>query len=153
MEGLPIFLSGIVGPRGDGYIIGDRMTPEEAEAYHSLNIGILAEEGVDIINLETATYPEEAIGVVRAAKKVDKLIGVSFVLGDDGKLPCGMTLGDAIEMVDAATDGQPLYYGVNCTHASRLLKVLKGNIAGHTSTVFTLTSLQSQNHGCLAWER
>ncbi len=78
----------MVGPRGDGYIIGNRMTPEVAEDYHSLNIGILAEKGVDIINLYTATYPEEAISVVKAAKKVGKLIGVSFVLGDDGKVSC-----------------------------------------------------------------
>src|ERR687886_738226 len=27
-------VAGIVGPRGDGYVVGDRMTPEEAEAYH-----------------------------------------------------------------------------------------------------------------------
>ena len=34
-----ILLSGTVGPRGDGYKPGSLMTPDQAEAYHKVQVG------------------------------------------------------------------------------------------------------------------
>ena len=43
------------------------MSAEEAEGYHARQVATFAAEGVDIVSAITMTYPEEAIGVVRAA--------------------------------------------------------------------------------------
>lgn len=61
------YVTGTVGPRGDAYAFdaAAAMTPDEAEEYHSRQISIMAEEGVDTISAYTLTYPEEAIGIVR----------------------------------------------------------------------------------------
>ncbi len=46
---LPVVVSGCVGPRGDGYVAGELMTPEQAEAYHREQVAVLADAGVDLV--------------------------------------------------------------------------------------------------------
>ena len=54
------------------------------------------------------TYADEAIGIVRAAARGrDARSVISFTVETDGRLPSGQPLGEAIEQVDAATDGRP----------------------------------------------
>ena len=64
----------------------------------------------------TMTYADEAIGVVDAATPAGLPVVVSFTVETDGRLPSGQALGDAIDEVDAATDGAPAYFMVNCAH-------------------------------------
>jgi homocysteine S-methyltransferase len=112
----PCLVSGCVGPRADGYVVGERMTSDEARDYHRAQVGVLADTEVDLVSLLTATYPEEAIGFVRAADEAGLASVVSFTVELDGRLPDGTALGDAIRAVDAATDGAPAYFMVNCAH-------------------------------------
>src|ERR687898_400473 len=51
---------------------------------------------------------------------------ISFTVETDGRLPSGQELGAAIAAVDAATDGGPAYYMVNCAHPSHFAHVLEG---------------------------
>src|SRR5688572_7984781 len=44
----PIVISGNVGPRGDGYQVGNAMTAKEAQDYHSFQIGIFAGTEADM---------------------------------------------------------------------------------------------------------
>jgi S-methylmethionine-dependent homocysteine/selenocysteine methylase len=121
-----VYVSGVVTPRGDGYVVDKKMTADDSESYHSLQIGVLAEEGVDIITFYTANYPEEAIGVARAAHKVGKKSLISFTVETDGRLPDGCTLEDAIKMIDKATGtAKPLFYGINCSHVSHFLHLFE----------------------------
>jgi S-methylmethionine-dependent homocysteine/selenocysteine methylase len=112
----PMVISGCVGPRDDGYNPTRLMTEDEAEAYHRVQIEILAETEADLISALTLTYPEEAIGVVRAAQSTAMPVAISFTVETDGRLPSGSDLGDAIELVDAATDGGAAYFMINCAH-------------------------------------
>ena len=41
---------------------------------------------------------------------------ISFTVETDGRLPSGMSLGEAIETTDAATDGYATHYMLNCAH-------------------------------------
>ena len=41
-DGIPVVVSGCIGPRGDGYVPGEAMTSEEAAGYHSAQIGTFA---------------------------------------------------------------------------------------------------------------
>ena len=43
---------------------------------------------------------------------------ISFTLETDGRLPSGMSLGEAIETTDAATNGYVTHYMINCAHPS-----------------------------------
>jgi S-methylmethionine-dependent homocysteine/selenocysteine methylase len=117
-----VLVEGLLGPRGDGYVVTDRMTPDEASAYHSVQIAALRDAGVDRIAALTLTYPDEAIGVVRAATSVDLPVVVSFTVETDGRLPDGTRLDEAIAQVDAATDAAAQFYMVNCAHPTHIAR-------------------------------
>jgi S-methylmethionine-dependent homocysteine/selenocysteine methylase len=118
----PILISGVIGPRGDGYVAGALMSDAEAEDYHAPQIAALA--GADLVAAITMTYPDEAIGIARAAAAAGVPAVVSFTVETDGRLPGGGSLGDAIEEVDASTLAAPAYYMVNCAHPSHFAGVL-----------------------------
>jgi homocysteine S-methyltransferase len=109
-------VNGVVGPRGDGYVVGDVMTAEQAEAYHRPQVEALAGARVDQVTGLTLTYPQEAVGLVGAANAVGVPALVSFTVETDGRLPSGHTLRDAIELVDDQTDRSPLGFMINCAH-------------------------------------
>lgn len=124
-EEMPVVLDGVVGPRGDGYDPDEFLSAEEAERYHSEQIETFAEAGVDMVSAITMTYPEEAIGVVRAASNVGLPVVVSFTVETDGRLPNGQALREAIERVDAETDGAVAYFMINCAHPRHFAEVLE----------------------------
>lgn len=126
----PILVSGVVGPRGDGYRADSLMTAEEAEAYHGAQIAAFALAGADVVSAITMTYPAEAVGIARAAAAAGMPSVISFTVETDGRLPDGSALADAIEHVDAQTSGAPAYYMVNCAHPSHFAHVLEEQVGG-----------------------
>ena len=117
-------LDGVVGPRGDGYVVGETMSASEAAAYHGLQARAFAEAGAAMMTAVTMTYVDEAIGVVRAAGSVGLPVVISFTVETDGALPSGEPLGAAIARVDDATDQAPAYYMVNCAHPTHFVEQL-----------------------------
>lgn len=124
--GLPTVLNGVIGPRGDGYVVDTAMSVAEAASYHSLQARAFADAGVDMVTAVTMTYVEEAIGIAQAATAVDLPMVVSFTVETDGRLPSGQDLRDAVEAVDAATGAAVAYFMVNCAHPSHFDHVLDG---------------------------
>ncbi len=112
----PILVNGVVGPAGDGYQPGKVPDVAEARDMHRPQIRTLAQAGVDMVSAITMTNPGEAIGIAHAATEQHLPVVVSFTVETDGRLPTGELLGDAIRSVDAATNGAPIYYMVNCAH-------------------------------------
>ncbi len=123
----PIFVSGNLGPRGDGYDPGAIMSVAEAQDYHTLQIDALTHGRSDMITALTMTNVPEAIGIVRAAGEADIPCVVSFTLETDGKLPSGQGLRDAIEEMDASPFSRPAYYMINCAHPDHFHHVLDAN--------------------------
>lgn len=121
---MPIVVSGCIGPRGDGYDPGAVMTADEARDYHAWQIDMFRQEGVDMVTAITMTNIPEATGVVLAAQAAGPPVVISFTVETDGRLPTGEALGDAIAAVDAATDGGPAYYMINCAHTSHFAGTL-----------------------------
>src|SRR3954467_2210267 len=80
-------VNGVVGPRGDGYVVAERMSAEEARAYHRDQAASLPDAGADMISAITMTYPEEAIGCACAAADAGVPAIVSFTVETDGRLP------------------------------------------------------------------
>jgi S-methylmethionine-dependent homocysteine/selenocysteine methylase len=116
--GTPIIISGCIGPRGDGYIPGDKMSAKQAERYHAVQIEAFANTAADLATAITMNYADEAIGLALAARNAALPVVISFTLETDGKLPTGQPLGDAIQQVDDATSGYPAYFMINCAHPS-----------------------------------
>lgn len=115
-HGQLIVLNGVVGPCGDAYAPEQAIVAREAEDYHDQQVGWLADTDVDMLTALTFTQSAEAIGLLRAARKVDLPVVISFTVETDGTLPTGQHLGDAIAEVDAATGKAAAYFMVNCAH-------------------------------------
>jgi S-methylmethionine-dependent homocysteine/selenocysteine methylase len=122
--GTELVISGCIGPRGDGYVVGETMTPEEAESYHAAQVTTFAGTAADLVSALTMTYVDEAIGIVRAAEKEGIPSVISFTLETDGRLPSGTALRDAVAEVDAETGGAAAYFMVNCAHPTHFEHVL-----------------------------
>jgi S-methylmethionine-dependent homocysteine/selenocysteine methylase len=120
-----VVISGCIGPRGDGYRVGDAMTAEEAEDYHAHQIAVFAGTAADMVAAFTMTYAEEAVGITRAARRAGMPVAISFTLEIDGHLPSGQPLSEAIAQVDTATGGGPDYYMINCAHPTHFEDVLR----------------------------
>ncbi len=123
-DDLNMVISGCVGPRGDGYTIGDVMTAAEATDFHGAQVNSLFSAGVEMVCGQTMTYADEAIGVVEAAKAAGVPVAIAFTVETDGRLPSGQSLESAINQVDIQTDIGPLYYMINCAHPEHFDHVL-----------------------------
>jgi len=124
-----VTINGVLGPRGDGYVVGERMSGDEAAGYHGRQIGVLREAGADRITALTLSYPEEAIGVVQAAVAVGMPVVPAFTVETDGRLPDGTPVAEAIERVDAATGGAADFFMINCAHPTHIAAGLDGALA------------------------
>ncbi len=121
--GLNVLVNGVIGPRGDGYDPDFVMSAEDAEAYHGFQIGVFADELVDMISAITMTNVPEAVGIARAAADRGLPCVISFTLETDGRLPTGETLADAIQQVDAACVQKPAYFMINCAHPDHFAEI------------------------------
>jgi homocysteine S-methyltransferase len=121
----PIVVSGVLGPRGDGYRADARMTPEQARAYHAPQVETFAGSDADMLEAYTLNYIEEGIGIVNAAKAAAMPVAISFTLETDGRLPSGDTLKDAVTRTDAETGAYAAYYMINCAHPTHFNSVVE----------------------------
>ena len=112
-----ILIAGCVGPRGDAYGRDSTITAEEAEEYHSVQIGTLRDAGVDVVSAMTHNNVAEAVGIARAAADAELPLSLSFMVDPAGRLTSGPTLAEAIGSVDEqAGEARPDFYGINCSH-------------------------------------
>jgi S-methylmethionine-dependent homocysteine/selenocysteine methylase len=114
---------GAIGPRGDGYVAGERADPDEAADYHRGQVEAFTGAGVDLVAAYTITSPEEGIGIARCARAAGVPVLIGFTVETDGRLPDGTPLREAVALVDAeeAPDG----YVVNCAHPTHIAPALE----------------------------
>lgn len=123
-ENTPVVISGCIGPRGDGYLPDQAMSPAAAEAYHMVQVETFAAADADMACAITMNYTEEAIGIVQATKRAGLPVAISFTVEPDGNLPTGQLLRAAIEQVDKETSGYASYFMINCAHPTHFDHVL-----------------------------
>jgi homocysteine S-methyltransferase len=131
---MPCVINGVIGPRGDGYKAGI-MDADEAEAYHNEQIASFVDSEADMVSAFTLTNIDEAIGIVRAAKRQKIPCAISFTVETNGRLPRGETLQLAIETVDHETNGAAEYFMINCAHPSHFEQALDSR-AGWTKRIY-----------------
>jgi homocysteine S-methyltransferase len=124
--GPPVFVAGVLGPRGDAYTPAEAPDPDEAERHHRPQAEALAQAGADF--LFAATFPAvgEAIGVCRAMGATGLPSVVSWVLDGDGRVLDGTPLAEAVAQVDAVTDPAPLMHSLSCIHPTVAAHALAG---------------------------
>jgi S-methylmethionine-dependent homocysteine/selenocysteine methylase len=120
----PTLVSGCIGPRGDGYVVNQAMSEEDAAAYHDLQVIAFAESGADLVTATTMNYAEEAIGIAQAAARREIPAVISFTVETDGRLPSGESLPGAIARTDAAAPGAISHFMINCAHPTHFDAVL-----------------------------
>lgn len=126
-QDIAVLVSGNIGPRGDGYVAKDVMTPEEATQYHALQMSAFSRSNVDLITALTINYSDEAIGIVRAAQAQALAVVISFTVETDGRLPNGESLQKAIERTDRLTNAYTTHYMINCAHPEHFKHLLGEN--------------------------
>jgi S-methylmethionine-dependent homocysteine/selenocysteine methylase len=119
-----VVVEGCIGPRGDAYRPTMLMTADEAERYHAPQLRAFADSGCVRAAALTLTYVGEAVGIVRAASAAGVPIVVGFTVETDGRLPSGVSIEQAIESVDRATDGAALGFMINCAHPTHFVDEL-----------------------------
>ncbi len=124
-----VTINGVLGPRGDGYVVRERMSGDQAAEYHGRQIGVLRDTGAERITALTLSYPEEAVGVVQAAAAAGVPAVASFTVETDGRLPDGTSVAEAVERVDGATGGAADFFMLNCAHPSHIAAGLDGALA------------------------
>lgn len=124
--GLDIVVDGVIGPRGDGYVVDRTMSAGEAAGYHRPQAQAFADAGAAMITAVTMTNSAEAIGVVLAGRSSGLPVVVSFTVQTDGTLPSGQPLREAIAEVDEATDAGAAYFMINCAHPTHFAHLLAG---------------------------
>ena len=128
-DGPPLVISGCIGPHDDGYDPSVMLDASAARDYHSTQIRTFSETAADMVTAITMTYPDEAVGIARAAGDAGMPVAISVTLETDGRLPNGEAVGDAIERVDSASGKAPAYYMINCAHPSHFDRVLDADSA------------------------
>ena len=126
-NGRPILINGVIGPHGDAYAPDQVLSAAAANDYHRRQVQVLAASGVDLISAMTISSLGEAVGITSAAMEVGQPVALSFTVETDGRLISGMSLQEAIDRTDEATDGAPVWYGINCAHPDHFRHILKGD--------------------------
>jgi S-methylmethionine-dependent homocysteine/selenocysteine methylase len=125
-----VYIAGVIGPRRDGYDPAGAPGTVEARAYHARQAEVLAACGVDLLYAPTFACASELIGVAQAMASTGLPYVLAPVLGEDGRLPDGTALADAIDAVDAAVVPRPLHVMVGCVHPSRVQAIAASGSAG-----------------------
>lgn len=124
-QGVSTVVSGVIGPRGDGYRAQSRMSVHEAADYHARQVAIFASSEADMVAAYTINYIDEGVGIVEAAQRAAIPVAISFTLETDGRLPSGETLEQAVCESDARTGAYAAYYMINCAHPTHFEAVLQ----------------------------
>jgi homocysteine S-methyltransferase len=111
-----VLVGGIIGPRGDAYELNRTITADAAEDYHATQLTTLKQADVDFAAAMTFNNIPEAIGVARAATTIGVPLVISLTVDSTSRLKSGPTVAEAVETIDAETDGAPACYMLNCSH-------------------------------------
>ncbi|MBA2956266.1 homocysteine S-methyltransferase [Nocardioides sp. MAH-18] len=126
---LDVRIIGAIGPRGDGYVAGNEVDPDEAADYHRLQVEAFAAAGADVVAAYTITSAHEGLGISRAARWAGIPVLVGFTVETDGRLPDGTPLRDAVALVEAQEP--PDGFVVNCAHPTHIAPALDGGAWQH----------------------
>jgi S-methylmethionine-dependent homocysteine/selenocysteine methylase len=117
-----IYIGGLTGCKGDAYKPEEALNENDAYKFHTEQMQILADAGVDYLLASTLPEINEAKGISKAMSETNKDYVISFVIRESGKLLDGTLLTDAIRLIDGSVSNPPVFYLTNCIHPDVLHK-------------------------------
>jgi homocysteine S-methyltransferase len=120
-SGKQAWVAGSMAPLEDSYSTAEASPREEYLRAHTEMAQNLSIAGVDLLLAETMKYINEAAAAAEAASKTGLPFGVSFICKADGNLLSGENIQDAVNEVEKHG---PTFFGINCTPADTIEKVL-----------------------------
>ncbi len=114
----PIKIGGLISCKHDCYSPEKGLSVSEAKCFHAWQIQQLISEKIDFLIAVTLPNVDEALGIAMAMEDTDKPYILSFVIGRDGRVLDGNSLGYTIDYIDSQTKRKPLGYFVNCSYPS-----------------------------------
>lgn len=121
-----IVVSATIGPRGDAYARNRTITAAEAEDYHSVQLSTVAGTAAQMAWAMTFNNIPEAVGTIRAASALGIPIAMGLSLDGRSRLNSGPALREAVESIDADTDGAAAFFALNCSHPVEYEPALDG---------------------------
>jgi len=122
-----VYVGGYIGGKGDGYTGDGSLSTDEAERFHLWQIEEFNQADIDFIFISLMPNVNEAVGMVKALEKSVYPYLLSFMVKEDGTIPDGHTIHNAINTIDSATNKKPLCYMANCIHPQILKTALLHN--------------------------
>lgn len=129
-----IYITGLMGCKGDAYNPSDSLDEDEAFQFHSWQANQFRDAGAHCLMAGIMPALPEAIGMAKAMESTGLPYLISFMIRENGLLMDGTSISDAIERIDTATDRKPVCYMANCVHPSVLANALN-NPLNQTSWV------------------
>lgn len=115
-----ILIGGMVGCKNDCYRPDERLSTNDAGAFHCWQIDRLAEAGPDFLLAATLPSLPEAAGIAMAMAETDIPYVISFVINREGRILDGHRLESAFGEIDTIGRRPPLGYMINCAYPSFL---------------------------------
>lgn len=121
------YIGGYIGCKGDGYTGDGCLLREEAIDFHSWQIEAFGRANIDFLFASLMPALDETIGMATAIEKSGFPYTISFMVREDGTIPDGHSIHEAISAVDNLTKKRPLCYMTNCIHPKILKYALRRN--------------------------
>ncbi|MBQ8145098.1 MAG: homocysteine S-methyltransferase family protein [Butyricicoccus sp.] len=115
-SGIPMYVGGLMGCRGDAYTGADALNESDARAFHSWQADRFREAGADYLYAGIMPTLPEAAGMAQAMAQTGLPYLISFTIQADGCLIDGTPIAEAIRYIDAAANIPPVCYMTNCVH-------------------------------------
>lgn len=123
--GVPMYVGGLLGCRGDAYTGEGALPEQEAEAFHSWAAQAFAHAGADFLYAGIMPALPEALGMARAMAGTGLPYIISFTVERSGCLVDGTPIARAIETIDGGVSRPPVCYMANCVHPDNVLVALE----------------------------
>lgn len=119
-----MFIGGLMGCKGDAYKATGILQSDEAQEFHFWQADLFRQAGVDYLYAGIMPAVSEAIGMAGAMEQTALPYIISLMILENGKLPDGTTIHDAILQIDQCVGRKPICYMTNCVHPDILYKAL-----------------------------
>lgn len=121
------YIGGYIGCKGDGYTGLGNLSKDEAIDFHSWQIDALKQADIDFIFASLMPTLDETIGMAIEIEKNEIPYLISFMIYENGIIPDGHSIHEAIVAIDNSTVKHPICYMTNCVHPRILLHALQRN--------------------------
>lgn len=123
-----IFIGGLLGCKGDAYQSDGALETEEAYQFHKIQVAEFRKCKVDFLFAGIMPAISESLGIARAMAESGIPYIMSFMVRKDGRLIDGISIADAIRIIDGDVNPPPICYMSNCIHPVNLRLALENEI-------------------------